>query len=164
MLCGMTNPIRPTDDAARRMARDLLDGAEHAVLGVLDPETGEPVLSRIALACDTDGTPVSLVSTLSAHSRALAAHPAASLLVGDPGPRGDPLTHPRLTVQVRAGAVQRDDPAFAPLRARYLDQRPKSKLYIDFGDFYLVRFVITRAFLNGGFGKAFNLSPADLGC
>ena len=163
MLWAMTNPIRPTDDNARRMARDLLDGAEHAVLGVLDPATGEPVLSRIALACDDTGTPVSLISSLSAHARALQAAPAASLLVGDPGPKGDPLTHPRLTVQAQAQTVLRDDPGFAPLRARYLKIRPKSKLYIDFGDFYFVRFSVTRAFLNGGFGKAFNLTPGDLG-
>lgn len=158
----MTDPIRPTDDTARAMARDLLDTAHFAALGVIDPESGAPFLSRIALACDPQGQPVSLISSLSAHARALTANPAASLLVGEPQDRGDPLTHPRLTVQARARTVARDDPGFDALRAHYLAERPKSKLYIDFGDFYFVRFEVQAGFLNGGFGKAFRLTPADL--
>lgn len=159
----MTNPIRPTDDDARQMARGLLDQATFAALGVIDPDTGAPMVTRIALACAADGAPVSLISSLSAHARALAADAACSLLVGEPEDRGDPLTHPRLTVQARAITIGREDPAFSALRDHYLDQRPKSKLYIDFGDFYFIRFEPLRAFLNGGFGKAFHLTPADLG-
>ncbi|WP_375175595.1 HugZ family protein [Pseudooceanicola sp.] len=158
----MTDPIRPTDDEARRLARDLLDAATFAALGVIDPETGAPFLSRVALACDAEGTPVSLISSLSAHATALRANPEASLLVGEPEDRGDPLTHPRLTVQARAVSIARDDPAFAALRDHYLALRPKSKLYIDFGDFYFIRFEVQRGFLNGGFGKAFRLTPGDL--
>jgi len=158
----MTQLIRPTDDDARRMARDLMDGATFAALGVLDPETGSPMLSRIAVACDTDGLPVSLISTLSAHAQALAANPAASLLLGEPEDRGDPLTHPRLTVQVQAERIGRDDAGFPALRDHYLARRPKSKLYIDFADFFFYRFRPDRAFLNGGFGKAFHLTADDL--
>ncbi|WP_407492032.1 HugZ family protein [Pseudooceanicola sp. MF1-13] len=159
----MSTPIRPTDDDARQMARDLLAGAEHAALAVLDPESGAPSLSRIALALAPDGCPISLVSSLSAHSTAMAQDGRCSLLVGDPGSKGDPLTHPRLTVQAQAKAIPRDAPEFPALRDHYAAQRPKSKLYIDFGDFYLVRFDVQAAFLNGGFGKAFRLTPADLG-
>ena len=157
----MTNPIRPTDDAARRMARDLIDQATFAALGVIDPETGGPFLSRIAIAA-IDHVPVSLISSLSAHARALAAQGVSSLLVGEPEDRGDPLTHPRLTLQAVAQEIHRDDPQFQALRDAYLALRPKSKLYIDFADFYFVRFDITRAFLNGGFGKAFVMTPDDL--
>ena len=159
----MTNPIRPTDDDARALARALLEAATHAALGVIDPDSGAPLVSRIALACDAEGVPVSLVSSLSAHTRALEVRPACSLLVGDPGGRGDPLTPPRLTVQAVAGPVARDDPGHDALRAQYLALRPKAKLYVDFGDFRFLRFTVTRAFLNGGFGKAFDLTPGDLG-
>lgn len=158
----MTDPIRPTDDQARRMARDLLQAATFAALATIDPDTGTPTLSRIALATAPDGTPVSLISSLSAHARALAAQPACAILVGEPNERGDPLTHPRLTLQAKARTVARDEAGFSPLRDHYLALRPKSKLYIDFGDFYFLRFEPTRAFLNGGFGMAFNLTPADL--
>jgi len=159
----MTSPIRPTDDDARQMAQDLLANAEYAVLAFLDPESGAPSTSRIALALGPDGTPISLVSQLSAHSRGLSNDGRCSLLVGEPGAKGDPLTHPRLTVQAVARDVGRDDPGFVPLRDHYSKLRPKSKLYIDFADFYFVRFDVSAAFLNGGFGKAFNLTPADLG-
>lgn len=159
----MPDLIRPTDDEARTIARGLLDAATFAALGVTDPETGGPFVSRIALACETAGVPVSLVSSLSAHAQALKADPACSLMVGEPASKGDPLTHPRLTVQARALAVSREDAAFETLRAHYLTQRPKAKLYIDFADFYFLRFEATRAFLNGGFGKAFILTPGDLG-
>ena len=41
-----------------------------------DPETGAPVVSRVALALDEGGCPVTLISDLAAHARALAADPS----------------------------------------------------------------------------------------
>jgi putative heme iron utilization protein len=159
----MTNPIRPTDDEARALARRLLRDARHAVLAVIDPATGAPMTSRIALATDPAGIPMSLVSSLAQHTGALAARADCSLLVGEPGARGDPLTHPRLTLQAEASFVQRDETAFGDLAAHYLRQHPKAKGWIGFGDFRLFRFQPGRAFLNGGFGRAFHLDRADLG-
>ena len=156
------NPIRPTDDEARALARDLLDGANHGALGVIDPETGAPMVTRIAVARDAQGQPLTLISTLSQHTKALTKTPACSLLVGEPGPRGDPLTHPRLTLQCQAHFIDRASAEHRDLRALYLAQHPKAKLYIDFGDFRLVRLAVTQAFLNGGFGKAYVLTPEDL--
>ena len=114
------DPINPTDDAARALARDLVAGARFAALGVLDPETGAPVVSRVALALDEGGCPVTLISDLAAHARALAADPRAGLLVGEPGPKGDPLTHPRMSVFVRAEPVARDGTDHATLRELWL--------------------------------------------
>lgn len=162
MTQGKPDPIRPTDDEARRLARDLLENARFAALGVLDPETGAPLVTRIALAQAPDGAPLTLISDLSAHTRALRADPRASLLVGEPGPKGDPLMHPRLTLQGRAAFVDRAGPDHARLRETYLDQNPKAQLYIDFADFSLVRLDIAEAHLNGGFGKAYRLTAADL--
>ncbi len=156
------NPIRPTDDDARALARDLLCGARFAALGTLDPATGAPQVTRIALGLDAAGHPVTLISQLSAHTAALRADPRASLLVGEPGPRGDPLTHPRLTVQARAAFIDRDGPGHAGLRDRWLELHPKAKLYVDFGDFGFVRFDPVSAALNGGFGRAYALTPDDL--
>ncbi|MAM60688.1 pyridoxamine 5'-phosphate oxidase family protein [Maritimibacter sp. UBA3975] len=152
-----TNPIRPTDDEARRLARSLIDEARFAALAVL--AEGRPVVTRIALGTTPRGAPLTLVSDLAAHTVALRADPKASLLVGEPGPRGDPLTHPRLTLEATARFL-RKDPA---LRAHYLATHPKSKLYVDFADFHFVTFDVVAAHLNGGFGKAFRLTPADLG-
>jgi putative heme iron utilization protein len=157
-----TDPLRPVDDEARQIARDLIAGANHAALAVIRTGTPLPSISRIALATTEDGTPLTLISELAPHFQALAATPDCALLVGDPGDKGDPLTHPRLTLHARAQIVLRDTPEHATLRARYLSQRPKSKLYIDFADFRLVRFRVTDALLNAGFGKAYRLGPHDI--
>jgi len=157
-----TSPIRPTDQMARTRARDLIDAARFGSLGVIDPETGAPMVSRIAVGTTPDGAPVMLVSDLSNHTKALKANPACSLLVGEPQDRGDPLTHPRLTLQGTVRFLRNGDAGHAELRARYLESHPKSKLYIDFADFSFACMTVTIAYLNGGFGKAFVLTPKDL--
>jgi len=157
------SPLRRVDDEARALALQLLGSARHAALGVIDAETGAQMVSRIALAQSPAGAPMTLVSDLARHTAALRARPDCSLLLGEPGARGDPLTHPRLTLQARAIFVPRDGADHAALRAAYLAQCPKAALYADFADFHLVLFAKRAAFLNGGFGKAWELSPADLG-
>lgn len=152
--------IRDTDDDARRQARMLLRGARFAAIGVLDPETGFPFVSRVLLGMDSDGAAVILVSNLSAHTTALLADPRASLLTGEPG-KGDPLAHPRLTLQCTAENVERDSDTHIRLRARFLARHPKSQLYIDFPDFRFFRLRPERASLNGGFGRAYHLGSDD---
>lgn len=154
------HPFQPPDAEARALARRLIDDATFAALAVLDQ--GTPAVTRIAFATTPEGAPLSLVSDLSTHTAALEACPACSLLVGEPGEKGDPLTHPRLTLQATARFIPRDSDAHAPLRVHYLALRPKAQLYIDFADFRLVRFEVTSALLNGGFGRAYKLAPDDL--
>ncbi|NOR61201.1 MAG: pyridoxamine 5-phosphate oxidase [Rhodobacteraceae bacterium] len=146
--------FREVDDEARGIARGLLAEARFGALGVM--LEGAPFVTRIAL--NAEGGLISLVSTLSQHTAALKATPRCSLLIGEPGIKGDPLTHPRLTLQADAELVGRDD----TLRARWLKIHPKAKLYIDFGDFGFVRFQVRAAFLNGGFGYACRLSNDDI--
>ncbi len=157
------SPIRPTDDAARQLARDLIGGARFGAIGVMDPATQAPMVSRIAIGTAKDGTPLTLISDLSHHTIALQADPVCSLLLGEPGSKGDPLTHPRITLQARARFLRHGEPGHAETRARFLETHPKSKLYIDFADFAFALFQVDKAHLNGGFGKAFILSPEDLG-
>lgn len=152
-----SDPIRPTDAEARALARDLIAAARFAALGVIAPDTGMPMVTRIAVVPGPDGVPLTLVSDLSAHTAALDANPDCSLLLGEPGARGDPLTHPRLTLQARAEAADKD-----ALKPHYLRHYPKARLYFDFGDFRLLRFAPVAGFLNGGFGKAYRLTPGDL--
>ncbi len=153
--------IQPPDAAARDMARMLMS-VPHAALAVTDPDTNTPGISRIALGRDAQGTPVTLISALSAHHRALATSPDCAIMVGDPGPRGDPLTHPRLMIQCRAAFIDRTDPGQPALRDGWLRSHPKAKLYIDFTDFTFVRLTPISALLNAGFGKAYRLTPTDL--
>lgn len=152
----MTDPIRPTDDDARTLAKTLLNTARHGALGVIDPDTSAPMVSRVAVAW-IDAAPHILISELSLHTKALARNSACSVLVGEPAGKGDPLTHPRLTLQ--CNAVVADKTA---LREDWLALHPKAKLYFDFADFRIMRLQVDKAFLNGGFGKAFHFTPADL--
>ena len=156
------NPIRETDEAARELGHKLVAGAHYGALGVVEPQTGMPLVSRIAVACDPKGQLIFLASELSFHSKALALDGRASVLLGEPG-KGDPLAHPRITLigmieRVDASLDERDE-----LRGIWLERHPKAELYIDFGDFHFFRLALERAHLNGGFGKAFVLSPGDLG-
>ena len=48
------------------------------------------------------------------------------------------------------------------LRARWLARNPKAKVYIDLPDFSFVRLTPVSALLNGGFARAFRLSPDDI--
>ncbi|MDZ4136611.1 MAG: pyridoxamine 5'-phosphate oxidase family protein [Paracoccaceae bacterium] len=144
------------------MGRALLAGALYASLAYRDPETGAPGISRIALGLDKDGMPVTLISALAQHFSALRADPACALLVGEPGPKGDPLTHPRLMITAAARFVDRNTADHAALRGLWLTTHPKARLYVDFADFAFVRFGLHAALLNGGFGKAFRFGAADL--
>ncbi|MEM9575869.1 MAG: pyridoxamine 5'-phosphate oxidase family protein [Pseudomonadota bacterium] len=154
------DPFHPPDDDARALARDLIANTSHAALAVL--QNSAPVVTRIALATTPDGAPVTLVSDLSSHTGALRANPICSLLVGEPGEKGDPLTYPRLTLQATAHFVPRESAEHQVLRNHYLRLRPKAKLYIDFADFNLVRFEVETGLLNGGFGRAYKLKASDI--
>ena len=157
-----TNPIRPTDAEARALAQSLLSSATFAALAVTDPATGTPSVTRAALATTPDGAPITLISDLASHTGALRANANCALLVGEPGEKGDPLTHPRMTLHAKAVFLAKDSDAHTQTRDHYLSLRPKAKLYADFPDFNFIRFEVSGGLLNGGFGKAFHLTPSDL--
>jgi heme iron utilization protein len=155
-------PVAPADEAARAQARAFLVQSRHAALAYTDAETGTPGISRIAFGLAPDGTTITLVSSLAPHTASLRACPPAALMLGEPAAKGDPLTHPRLMIQVEARVVDGPASSHGDLRNCWLADHPKSKLYIDFRDFAFVRFLPVSARLNGGFGKAHRLSPEDL--
>lgn len=153
--------IRPTDAQAIRLAKTLTRTARHGALAVVEPETGRPLVSRVGTATDADGAPIILVSMLSAHTRALLDDPRCSLLLGEPG-KGDALAHPRITLLTSACQIARDTAQYERAERRYLNKNPKAKLYAGLGDFRMFRLDVEGASLNGGFGKAFVLTSADL--
>jgi heme iron utilization protein len=72
------------------------------------------VVTRVAIGWDGTAA-LLLVSSLSGHTTAIRASPAISLLFGEPGLWGDPLTHPRLTLRTTAEKTGK-----AAHRARWL--------------------------------------------
>ncbi|PTM39935.1 DUF2470 domain-containing protein [Bosea sp. 124] len=155
-----TDPIRPTDDQARALGKQLLRGARFGSLATLGPD-GHPSASLVSLATDIDGTPLILVSALSSHTGNLKADPRCSLLLA-PGGKGDPLAHARITLKLRARQIERASEAGARIRRRFLARQPKAALYADFGDFCFFALDLEAASLNGGFGRAYELTPSDL--
>jgi heme iron utilization protein len=153
--------IRQTDEASLKLARRLVREARFAALSVLEPETGHPFASRVLTGTDVDGVPVILASMLTTHMKALLADPRCALLFGEPG-KGDPLAWPRITVRCAAERIEHDSESDARIRLRFLRRHPKAKLYASFRDFAFFRLVPKSASLNGGFGRAYNISGEEL--
>lgn len=153
-------PFRAPDTEGRALARHLITTARHGALAVLDPATGAPAVTRVGVGlAQADGLYL-FVSGLAAHTAALAADPRAGLLLGEPGPKGDPLTHPRLSLSVSAEPTEESQRP--ELSRRWLTEHPKAKLYTELADFRFVFLRITGGALNGGFGRAWKFTAEDL--
>lgn len=155
------DPVAAATAEARTLARQLLQ-VGHAALAWTDPETATPGISRIAFADDPRAGPMTLISGLAPHFAALRTTPDCALMVGEVGDKGDPMTHPRLMIRARAVFLAASDPDRPALRDRWLARNPKARVYVDLPDFAFVRLIPQSALLNGGFARAFRLTPEDL--
>lgn len=153
--------IRDTDDEAIRLAKTLIRTARFGALAALDPQDGSPLVSRVGVATDLDGTPLILVSMLAAHTKAIIGDDRCSLLLGEPG-KGDALAYPRISLTCKAAKVNPDDALAERIRRRYLNRNPKASLYAGLGDFHFFRLTVHSASLNGGFGRAYQLAASDV--
>ncbi len=151
--------LNPVDEAALARAAGVLGPARHGYLAVLQPGSGWPGLSRVALGRDAEGVPLILISQLSAHFGALEADGRCCLLVGEPG-SGDPLAYARLSMDCLAERV--GDAERPALRERFVAWQPKAALYVNFADFAFWRLRPVRASFNAGFGKAFALDAEQI--
>ncbi|WP_262029643.1 HugZ family protein [Microvirga sp. Mcv34] len=155
------DPTLPVDDDARVLAKRLMRTARSGALATNDAETGTPFASLVQVGTDLDGSPVILTSQLSVHTRLMEADPRCSLLLCSIG-KGDPLAHPRLTLQATAERLDRDTDEARKIRRRYLLEHPKAELYVDFPDFSFWRLKVSSGSLNGGFGRAYRMTTGDL--
>lgn len=156
----MTTTHQPVDETYRKQAKTLLRTARHASLACIEADSGYPLASRISCTTAMDSTPVFLISKLAPHFTGLEANSRCSILIGETG-KGDPLAHPRMTVFGKARKIS-DKTTKEIIRKRYLGKHPKASFYIDFPDFAFWQINIERASLNGGFGKACELTNTDL--
>lgn len=148
--------INPTTSEAKALALSILNQTRFGALAVKTPDNGLPYVARVAILWQDDGL-LTLVSTLSTHTQALLVDRACSVLVGEPADKGDPLTHPRMTLQcvaIQTGKAAQKD--------HWLRAIPKAKLYYDFTDFLMFKLKPNEIHLNGGFGKAFRLEARDI--
>lgn len=154
------NPYQDVTDAAKLDALSVMNSVQHAALASLDAASGHPLSTRVGFGTIDDVEPLIFVSGLSPHTKALLSDPRCSLLLGQVG-KGDPLTNPRLTLQgtvERVSEPQRDEMGLKDL---WLEQHPKSKIYIDLPDFIFFKIKVSNATLIAGFGKAYEI-PTEI--
>lgn len=151
----------PEDFNPIAVAKELLRVTRAGALATIDRNTGHPFSSLVNVATDCDGSPLILVSRLSAHTANIEVDPRASVLLASTG-KGDPLAHPRLTVLGSFANIGRDTPDGARVQRRFLSRHPKSRIYAGFGDFTFWRLHVVSAHLNGGFARAADLKAADI--
>ncbi|MCF3945988.1 HugZ family pyridoxamine 5'-phosphate oxidase [Acidiphilium iwatense] len=150
----MQDLAEPPDDIHRE-ARLILRAARAGSLAVI--EDGAPMIALVTPAIALDGTPLILLSRLSAHTRALDADGRCALMVAGAATERNPQTSPRLSLTCRAA---RSDAAAD--RARYLAIHPYAAFYAGFTDFGIFRLEILTARYVGGFARAAALDPARL--
>lgn len=145
----------PADAIAR-----IIESSPLAALGVVDDRG--PALSQVGFAV-TRG-PLSfhlLVSSLAAHTAALAADPRCALLLSE---RDDDsgLASPRLSIRGRASFVSREDAEARGITAAYRARHPMAETLLGLADFRFVTIEPAEGTLILGFGRAFELSGPDL--
>ena len=148
----------PADENKQELgaaARRLIRSRDRAALGT--SLGGRPFVSLVAAACDSDASPLLLLSDLAQHTKNLVAEPSVSLLFEDVAGHADPLAGPRLTLLGRAERC--DDPRAA---ARFAARHPASAAYSGFADFHLYRVSIERGHLVAGFGRIAWIEATEL--
>jgi putative heme iron utilization protein len=139
-------------------ARRLVRAARSATLSTV--AEGQPFASLVTPAPSPDLRPLLLLSTLSEHTRHLAAEPRCALLFQGSPAEANPQTAPRVTITGIAEKVPAEE--VPTLKARFLARHPYAALYADFGDFALWRITPGGALLVGGFARANRLRLTDL--
>lgn len=141
-----------------REARLLIRGAQAATLAT--SAGGQPFASLVTPAPAPDLSPLLWLSSLSEHTRHLAAEPRCALLFTGAAAGPNPQTAPRVTL---TGLAERVAEAEAPaLKARWLARHPYAAPYADFADFALWRVRIGGALHVGGFARAERIRAGDL--
>ncbi len=140
--------------------RDIVQSAEAGSLGTLTPESA-PFVSLVTVAAADPTRVTMLLSGLAKHTQHLAANPACSLLLVQPGGEdGDPLAGARVTLTGRAQCLPRGDDRDA--RKEFLYRHPGASMYVDFGDFAFYQLVVAEAHLVGGFGRIETLTADQI--
>jgi putative heme iron utilization protein len=133
-------------------ARLQIRACDRVTLGTRLAGENRAYVSLAAVSTDIDASPLLLLSTLSDHTRNLAADPQLSLLFDGSAGYANPQEGPRATVM---GRVKRADAGdLERMRRRYLARHPGATLYAGFADFAFYRVTIERIHWVGGFGRA----------
>jgi len=155
--------VSPMNERMLAEARKLISDQRWAALATTGSDE-HPLASMVAYAREPATTNLLLhLSRLARHTRNLAEHPTASLVVCAPDTGAvDPQTLARISLFGRVSVVHADAPDHAALRMLYVSRLPASEPRFEFGDFTLYRFAAVRARYVGGFGRAHTFDAARL--
>lgn len=137
-------------------ARIVLRSAKTGALGTIDQHTGHPYVSYATIATNIYGAPVFLTSDLALHTQNIRKDPRISLMVHEAGYSGDPLALGRTSL---VGTANFDISDME--RQRYLSRNPEAKGYAEFPDFHFFTMDIEMIHFVGGFGRIYQVNPAD---
>ncbi|QQS53425.1 MAG: pyridoxamine 5'-phosphate oxidase family protein [Candidatus Competibacteraceae bacterium] len=146
----------------QRLMLTLIRDRRWAVLATQGPDG--PDASWVTYVPEPDYSGFLLhLSTLSAHTRNLLAHPRAGLAISEPERDDeDPQTLARVTVQGEIAIIPRDRPDYRSAALRYQERLPDAVPRFEFGDFLLLRLTPVRIRFIGGFARAYTLDHDGL--
>lgn len=136
-------------------AKKLLREARVASLGTLMP-SGMPFVSLVNVATAHDGSPLLLISTLAVHTQNVLRDNRISLMVDERG-HGNPLANGRLMLYGTLVATTDAEDI-----RRYLARQPDAHVYAAIHDFGYYRMVVEGGHVVGGFGRIFDVTPAEI--
>ena len=141
----------------QRLMLTLIRDRRWAALATQGPDG--PDASWVAYVPEPDCSGFLLhLSTLSAHTRNLLAHPRAGLSISEPERDDeDPQTLARVTIQGEIATIPRDHPDYPSAALCYQERLPASVPRFKFGDFLLLRLIPVRVRFIGGFARAYTL-------
>lgn len=135
------------------LVRDMARKSTHVSCATLSHKKGTPFISTLLMATDCMGRPVIQSSNLSKHTQNFKADPQVSILVQALPEKNTDQDFPRATLMGKISPLEDEIPI-----SRYLRRYPRSRDYMDFGDFNFYIVEIEKIYLVGGFASVANIS------
>ena len=139
----------------------LVRGQRVGALGTL--RNGAPHVSMAVYAVAPDFSAFWVhLSRLAFHTQNILQDPRVGLMISEPDTRSsDPQTLARVSIQGEARPAIRDTQESIDARSLYLNRFPEAIGNFELGDFDLYRIEPQSARFVAGFGRIFNLGPAQ---
>lgn len=142
-----------------KLVREMARQTVMVALSTLRKKDGHPFISTLAMATDSLGVPIFMVSNLSKHTQNFQTDPRVSLLVQQGKPFSSNQDFARASI---LGKMQILEDSGA--QERYLRRYPQTRQYLDFGDFDFYTLDIQNINLVGGFASVGHVRPEEYMC
>lgn len=150
------------EPADQELLVELLTQQRVASMSVLVEE--KPYIGMLPFVISSDfGSALIHASRLARHTAGLVPGAPFGLLVQEPDHwKANPSQLARVSLQGTVHPLNRGEPSYETQGALYLEKFPKSRMTFQLGDFRLYQLKVDTARFVAGFGKTFDLAPAEL--